>query len=157
MFFNKKKKIIRRCKTMGSYVSGIDGTMISYMSDFLMRDKGNTIQATRNYLMFVGATGAILSTVPITPLRDDFNAIAISSQWAKIQHPYSPASDIYMNNGSSSTDNGFRDLDENDQDGINGNGSDNGGNDGGWSSFSDSDGSSFTNNNNNHNNNNNNG
>ena len=87
MFFNKKKKILRRCQTMGKYVSGIDSAMISYMSDFLMKDSRNTVQANRNFLMFVGASGAIVSTIPITPLRDDFNAVAISSLMGKNSTP----------------------------------------------------------------------
>ena len=126
----KKKRTIKRCKTLAKYVRGIDGVMVEHMSRFLLENRNNTIQVTREYLMFVTAAGVVVTSVAITPLRDDFSAIVISSSWARVQTPYSATGDI----GSST----ITDTDDET-----------------WSEFSDSNGDSFTNNNNNNNNNNN--
>lgn len=147
MTFFKKRRTIRRCKTLASYVGGIDDELVQRMADYLLQDPRNTVQATREYLMFVSAAGTIAASKPITPLRDDFVAIAISSSWARVRNPYGQTSD----NGSVGTtmydtDHTYPfDQDRNDHDGDD---------ESGWDSFSDSDGSSFTNNNNNNNNNN---
>lgn len=137
MFF-RKRKTLRRCRTLSSYAHEIDGAFVDRMAAFLLEDKRNTIHLSREYLMFVTAAGAIVYTMPITPARDDFNAVVISSSWARVQGPYQG-----VDNGGVGSN--IYDGDDRDHDG-----------DGGvWSDFSDSDGSSFTNNNNNNNNNNN--
>lgn len=143
MAFFKKRRTIRRCKTLASYVGGIDDELVQRMADYLLQDPRNTVQATREYLMFVSAAGTIVASKPITPLRDDFAAIAISSSWARVRNLYGQMPD----NGSVGTtmydtDHAYP-FDQNRSD-----------DEGGWDSFSDSDGSSFTNNNNNNNNNN---
>ena len=125
----KKKRTIKRCKTLAKYVRGIDGVMVEHMSRFLLENRNNTIQVTREYLMFVTAAGVVATSVAITPLRDDFSAIVISSSWARVQTSYGATGDI----GSST----ITDTDDDT-----------------WSEFSDSNGDSFTNNNNNNNNNN---
>ena len=137
----KKKRTIRRCRTMAKYVSGIDDAMVERMMDFLLQDKHNTVQASREYLMFVDAAGAMVFAQAIVPLREDFNAIAISSSWARVQAPYSSTGDAGSTTSDFSTHHDDEDKDEGDG--------------GAWSEFSDSDGSDFTNNNNNNNNNNN--
>lgn len=88
MTFFKKRRTIRRCKTLASYVGGIDDELVQRMADYLLQNPRNTVQATREYLMFVSAAGTIVASKPITPLRDDFAAIAISSSWARVRNPY---------------------------------------------------------------------
>ncbi len=124
----KKKRTIKRCRTLAKYVRGIDNVMVEHMSRFLLENRNNTIQVTREYLMFVTAAGVVATSVAITPLRDDFSVIVISSSWARVQTPYGATGDI----GSST----ITDTDDET-----------------WSEFSDSNGDSFTNNNNNNNNN----
>ena len=132
MFF-RKRKTLRRCRTLSSYAHEIDGAFVDRMAAFLLEDKRNTIHLSREYLMFVTAAGTIVYTMPITPARDDFNAVVISSSWARVQGPYQS-----VDNGSVGSN--IYDGDDCDQDDV-----------GVWSDFSDSDGSSFTNNNNNNN------
>ena len=144
----KKKRTIKRCKTLARYVRGIDGTMVEHMSRFLLENRNNTIQVTREYLMFVTAAGVVASSIAITPLRDDFNAIVVSSSWARVQAPYHATGDV-----SSST---TADTGSGGSSWVGGGSDDTAREDGGtWSEFSDSDGDSFTNNNNNNKNNNN--
>lgn len=149
----KKRKTLRRCRTLRSYVGGIDEGMVDDMARFLLEDKRNTVQATREYLMFVSAAGVIVSAVPVTPLRDDFEAIAISSSWARIASPAGRQRDdgfvgTTSDAGSASS---FDRDDRSEEDLANGVETFDSSS---WTSFSDSDGSSFTNNNNNNNNNN---
>ena len=146
MAFFRKRKTIRRCRTLATFVNGIDEPMVDRMARFLLEDKRNTVQVTREYLMFVTAMGVISYTVPITPARDDYEAIAISSSWAKVAGPYGRADgggDV-----GTTTDAGSSTYDDRD-------GDDGAPSFGSWTSFGDSDGSDFTNNNNNNNNNNN--
>ena len=141
----KKRKTIKRCKTLSKYVQGIDDAMVDRMSNFLLEDKNNTIQVTREYLMFVTAAGVVASSMAIVPLRDDFNAVVMSSSWARVQAPYQSTGDCGSSMDSTSAGTSVHDDNEEDADSAGGS----------WSEFSDSDGDSFTNNNNNNNNNNN--
>lgn len=138
MAFFKRKKTIRRCRTLATFVNGIDEAMVDRMASYLLEDKRNTVQATREYLMFVNAMGVIVYTVPITPARDDFEAIAISSSWARVAGPYGQTKDSSGDGGP--TIDGTPSSESSDDFGS-------------WASFGDSDGSDFTNNNNNNNNN----
>lgn len=140
----RKRKTVRRCRTLAAYVNGIDDRTIEKMASFLLEDKRNTVQATRSYLMFVNAIGVIVLTMPVSPARDDFEAIAISSSWAKVARPYSASRD--NDSVGSTSDSGSGSFGDDPEDATLDAES--------WTTFGDSDGSSFTNNNNNNNNNN---
>ena len=137
MGFFTRKKTRRRCRTLASFVQGIDEPLIERMTAFLLEDRLNTIQVTREFLMFVTGAGVVAYVMPTTPTRDDFDVIVLSKSWARISGTYA------TNTASSGSA-----VDPSHWD-------DNEGNP--WVSMSDSDGSNFTNNNNNNNNNNNTG
>ena len=143
----KKKRTIKRCRTLSKYVQGIDDAMVDRMSNFLLEDRNNTIQVTREYLMFVTAAGVVAYSMAIVPLRDDFNAVVMSSSWARVQAPYNATGDGGSSTTSDTGNGGVFGHDDRDDDES--------GDGGAWTEFSNSDGDNFTNNNNNNNNNNN--
>lgn len=122
--FFKKKRTYRRCQTLRSYVGGIDDATCARIAEFLLQDRRNRVSVNRQFLSLTDARGAAVMVLPIIPLAAGFEAIVMSNSWTKIA-------------GANATGNpGFVDDPAN------------------WSTYSDSDGTSFTNNNNNNNNNN---
>ena len=127
--FFKKKRTYRRCRTLQSYVQGLDDASCDRLAEFLLSDKRNRVNVNRQFLTLTNAAGATVSAIPIVPIAT-YEAMVLSSSCTRIA-------------GANSTYNPLLDG---------GGGYDY--NSDSWTTYSDSDGSSFTNNNNNNNNNN---
>lgn len=101
-----------------------DDATCARIAEFLLQDRRNRVSVNRQFLSLTDARGAAVMVLPIVPLAAGFEAIVMSNSWTKIA-------------GANTTGNpGFVDDPAN------------------WSTYSDSDGTSFTNNNNNNNDNN---
>ena len=57
MAFFKRRKTMKRCMALQSYVHGINSDTARKMTDFLMQNKRNYICTNRQFLMFVTGAG----------------------------------------------------------------------------------------------------
>lgn len=138
MAFFKRRKTMKRCMAMQSYVHGINNDTARKMTDFLMQDKRNYICTNRQFLMFVTGAGAVALTMPISPIRNDFDSITLTRDFAQIVSAPGEQPKIYRNVSNAGTSSDGTILHDNHDDD----------NDSGDYGF-------YTNNNNNNNNNNN--
>jgi hypothetical protein len=84
MAFFKRRKTMKRCMALQSYVHGINSDTARKMTDFLMQNKRNYICTNRQFLMFVTGAGAVALTMPISPIRNDFDSITLTCDFAQI-------------------------------------------------------------------------